>query len=557
MSIVSKDPDHRINGFLDELNFSLTDEWIQEENLRKAAFSKLGDNIFKNQKKLKLTARMGIPATMRQDVWLMASNGKQLIDELGNVYENALSLVNRQLKSNKVHEHSLEDLFSGSAYIIKFLPEKIQPLVKEFLRAIWATNKGIEYFPFLPVIAVILLLFMEPPAAYASLQAMIRRSQEDSWYFTLNRKNYYKNVVAIEKLLNIKTPDVVSKAKSLGVGIDFLILALLPSFFIPISQLPIALTFFDSFIVEGRKVLLRFITTIFKINSDILLKSNSPKEFVTIILDTFSGFSKPQNLRTFLKESFSIYMSRKKHLFGLERIETDNNKISETIKNTKMIASIFNDQIRGDFNPLDFPRKLNLNVLSDLANIIPSEEIVKYQKNVQRKFNEIEIIHEGRLLDTKNYFVIKEYIPFIYLRQNPSLSYSLSKDGTILQTLLNEMKKKGAHILIIKTDKSIIGAFLSDQLEKTGSVYSRNTSNFVFHIKDSTMKCYKHPRPPNKDYLSVDDDTIMIGGPNPAIIIGDRLDKVRSCKCDTFDSPQLTLESSENILDVELYILEN
>ncbi|EAY11072.1 TLD family protein [Trichomonas vaginalis G3] len=481
---------------------------------------------------------------------------KQLMKEAGDVYGNSLAFAKRQLKDHITCEHSLEELFGVSPYIIKFLPEKMKPLVKDFLTALWATNKGIEYSPLLPATAVILLLFMEPPAAYASLQAMINRSQEDCWYFTMDRKNYHKNVIAIEKSIIKKAPDVAKKANELGVNIAFLTLGLIPAFFLPFSPLPVALTFFDSFIVEGRKVLIRFITTIFKHNSVALLKCKTSKEFATILLTDMDGFTNPNHLRNFLGECFKIYMSRRKHPFDLHKIpSSDVKKIAEMNSNAMMMAHVLRDHMPEDYNPLDFPRKDNLTVITELTSTITPEEIRKYQTDVQKKLVDIQEVHGGKLLDNNNYYKLKEFIPLIYLRKSPALIYSLSKDGTMLSTLIEKTRRKGAHILMIKTEKSIIGAFLSDQIENTSGRFYGNASTFVFHIGD-TMNCYKHSHPPNKNYISVDDDTMILGGPNPAIIVSDGFENVRSCECDTFGSPQLTIDASEKILDIELYIFE-
>lgn len=550
--------DHVVHGALPQFQFALTDEWIEEEMNRRKTFEQLGELPKTITNKFKTAARMGIPMHLRREAWLIASKGKELQDELGDVYENARNIAKRQ---NKQHTcQALEELFGGSIRLLKYLPESITPIAKEFLEVLWTMNKGIDYSPLIPTIAIILLLFMEPPLAYVTIQAMINRSHDDGWYFAVDRKSYHKSIIAIEKLVQKKVADVAKKAQEFGLNIALITLTLLPAFFLPFMPLPVALTIFDSYIFEGRKVLSRFVITIFKHNREKIAKCTSPEEFSKIILSEMDGLSNPTNLNGFLNECFKMYLTRRKHICDMERISSGEiTKMSELNTEAAIITKIFENHIPQDVNPLSFPREDDSNFIQDIASTVTPEEFRKYQAELAKKYIDTSLpeVHGGRILTNSMLYEMREFMPAYYYHQSPELVFSLSKDGTSFSSLSHVKTEKIPHILIIKTAKSIIGAFLSEPPhEQEGSPkYFGAACTFVFQGGE-TATCYRHSQPPNKNFIFVDKDTLMIGGPNPAILLSNGFETVQSLECDTFGSPVLLQEKIEKVIDIELFMMK-
>jgi hypothetical protein len=70
------------------------------------------------------------------------------------------------------------------------------------------------------------------------------------------------------------------------------------------------------------------------------------------------------------------------------------------------------------------------------------------------------------------------------------------------------------------------------------------------------MKCYRLRAPPNKLFISVSTEDLIIGGPDPAIELADEFKRMASKPCETFGSPSFAFdEAGDGILEVELYRL--
>ena len=576
-------------GFLSEFNFALTEEWIQEEERRETAFKALNPFPETVTTQLKNLARMGVPMSYRRHTWLVASKGIELLKKYGNIYESAVKAV--ETRASK-HEFTEEELFGGSVKIVHFLPESLIPTIRQFLKVVWSNNNGIQYSPLIPTISIILLLFMEPPLAYLSIQAMINKSREDSWYFTVDKKAFHSSVIATEKLVYKKVADVAEHAANLELNIAYIALSLMPAFFLPFMPIPVALTIFDSFIVEGRKILSRFIIQLFKQSRKELLKTTTQQEFINVIVSEMDKLSNVKELTSFLQSCFKMYLARKPHIVDLEKeAEHDQESILSLNRGADVISTILSNIPSDIPNPLSFPRvgsEGSLFIRSVLEGTTP-EEMKRMQDAMQEQFFQkaLPTVCTGRvkkrelkpfqmtisesdesttadidfvpIFTNSMFYSMRNFIPHAYQRHNPDLIYKMSRDGTAFRSFIASAIAPVPHFLIIKTKLGhVIGALLSDppnpSLRKHSlERYFGNPTMFVFKA-DQTAVCYKLSVPPNNSFISIDRGMIMIGGPEPAILILESFSTVISKPCETFGSPSL-LENpeGEEILDVEMY----
>lgn len=293
------------------VNFELTNKWIEEEKIREEDCKNLEFRL-KRTKQLKSIARTGLSNSARRRYWFILSGGYELYTRVGNVYELAL-------ENAKVEPINEAASFGVSFKYLDFLPPQISPILPTFLHALWFHNQNIEYSPMIPAIATMLLMYMEPPLAYLSIQAIINKSRESLFYVLLNKKQLFAAIDSVEKLIVSRLPNVADHATKLGINLSQLILSIFPSFFIPFVSYPVSLTFFDSFVSEGRKVFFRFILQILSDEKSNLIGTADENEFDRIIFNAIDRLNDPIIMKSFIKKAFKIKLKRKNIFKKLEK----------------------------------------------------------------------------------------------------------------------------------------------------------------------------------------------------------------------------------------------
>lgn len=694
--------------------FELTGEWIEEENRRIEDCQNLKFKI-KRTKQLKAIARTGLANSVRRRYWFILSGGYDLFCRVGDIYEFALE----DSKNTPINDQSS---FGVTFNYIDFVPPPMADILPTFLHALWYHNQTIEYSPLVPAIATMLLMYMEPNLAYLSLQAIINKSKESLFYLLLNKKQFYASIEAVEKLIIIRLPSVANHAQKLGIDFPQLIVSISPSFFIPFISYTVSLTFFDSFISEGRKVFFRFLLQILFDEKDNLVNTTDSSEFDRLIFNAIDRLNNPKVMNSFLKKAFKLKMKRKSHIEKFEKMssgiadatklhlnfsqlqellpqnsprihhrrtktmdakakkqlnllnlnDTDNDSLifNSNVKieipknsNARMAQTQnagSNNNKEGGFMIIDGeqskkkkkaesekttdsnlkmgsaksssstvtessstnPKKANSNSnsnanVSDLINSsgindVRSEDNTNLNismSNVNRSTSNLTLSTKSSLLtsDSTNISLrassgripssillskseidsvrsiqaqiaarwlplihthgetnvmlkeqmllsIRNQLPPVFRLYSADLSYKMSVHGSYFASLFSRCNSRCQYILLIRTSQKLIGAFLSDPLipTKNGRYYGTGMT-MVFDLDKALF--YKVKSPPKNDYfLSVSDNTIMIGGPDPAFYIQDGFRTVYSRKCETFNSPALTGDKiSDEIVDLEVY----
>lgn len=296
---------NRVTPYAD-LNFS--PEWVKHDMGREQEFNAIHFTPQVNRP-MKQKARYGIPCSMRRRWWFVASGGMSLFQQVGNVWTAATAKTGPKIAQVSSDAHTF------NANLV------------DFLQILWAKNQSIDYSPLIPSIASFLLAYMEKPLAYLSLQAMVNKSIREQYYFTLNKDQFLASQSSFQTNLHKKAKNLVNKAIALHLNVGQIGVALFPIFFTTLP-LPIALVLFDSFIVEGRKVLYRFALNIFLQEQKKLLQASSPEQFIQIIFDAIDHINDENKLNSFIKTSFKLKIKRKEHIQAYEAQALQHQSIS-------------------------------------------------------------------------------------------------------------------------------------------------------------------------------------------------------------------------------------
>jgi len=543
-------------------------EWKQEIEERKIAFSSLPPFIDKVNNSVKKKMRNGIPPTYRRRIWFLASGGFDLYKETGNIYESAL----RNAKKRPI---TIDSNFGCCIDVLNFLPQSAGEKLRELLHVLWVNNPSITFAPLIPSVCAIMLLYLEPHLAYFSIQAMINRSYHDSWFFTHTRELFLGFVQAISDLALKHCPDVAKHANSLGLSLAEVCLTLFPTFFLPFSTLPVALTIFDSFVHEGRKILIRLCLGLFIEEKAILINSTTINEFYTVLISSIDNLSSPKKVQQLLKRSFKISLSREKHIVPIEKLAIKNktgllgddffnatdhlsfiSPSSYSRRNSsESIGDSFSSQYFEFGNRMAF--SLNLSVIEKgPIEASPSTfDFPEFEFNSSVLRSTVPTVVNGMILTDSIYYTLRQYLPRFYRHHSPVCVFRLSLHGTTFSSFLSHVPDNGYFLLIIKTTNGTFGSTMSDppSFGKKGRYYG-SASTFVFSVTD--FKVYIAPENCNKCFISVTSDSMLIGGPKPALFIDDGFNYLRSDACETFNSPPFVSKpTGDKILDLEVYKL--
>lgn len=543
-------------GLFGQTGVQFNEEWQQEDELRKKSWNNISELTIDIPENIKILARSGIPHDLRRRWWFIASGGYKLYDEVGNIWDDVVRSTNTM--------DTDANIFGGEINILTFLPPVVSQQVRQFIHILWIHNRQIEFSPLIPTVTALLLLYLEPPLAYLVIQSMINQSKETNWYFTIKREQFLASIQAFRDLAFSKCSDVVIHAEKMGLSVSQIALALFPVFFLPFMPLPVALTVFDSFVIEGRKVLVRFCLCLFIQERKTLLQSKSPDSFISILVNAMERLAQIDAMKNFIQRSFKLYISREKHMRKFENIAMIEKHGIMRIPQYHKYQNFSEMTKETGLNVIQFGKCsiscMNKSLAIEILSQSTPEEIFAQQEKVWRSVEErvLPTITGGYFLNESLFYSIREMLPTTMKRFNAVLTYKMTKDGTTFQAMFEATKQMTSHVMLIKTTGGMFGAVISDPLHTNrvsieGTYYGRS-STFVFNC--DTQESYKHINPPNQLFISVSREVIMIGGPRPAIYIPKDMSKMLSDSCDTFGSPPFTKSiAGDTILDIEIYQL--
>ncbi|OHT08571.1 TLD family protein [Tritrichomonas foetus] len=504
------------------------DEWEVEETNRKIKFDQIMP-LSEINSSLKMMIRYGIPNAYRQDIWFITSGGLQLIEEIGNIWNEI------EQKKSLPRNESIYEAFGFPDMLLFTQGEKLY----NFLNVVKNQNRNVIFAPMIPSVASMLLLYLEPDLAYFCLQAMINANEK---YFPLSKEKFLASINAVQFLVDGISRKLIEHANSINLKISEVALFILPLIFTPKINKQVSLTIFDAYINEGRKILIRFFIGFLIHIQNELLETSSAVEFMNTVLNCLSLLNSPEELKELINISYSLRLPRRKKILSAEQ-----RALSEHIElyNLNVLPRI------EDFAACHFYAPL-LATTSKVSGNLTFSGVRRKRITIAQSNNSN--IHNGKLINGATYSFLLQNMPIAYQRYDAFPVYLMSVDGNAFSTFLDKGTGKQPFMIIIKTETKVFGAILSEQLKPfLNGRYYGTPSTSVFDVTNRQVyRCSGT----NDYFISVSQDTFAVGGPNCAIFIEIGFKKVISECCETFNSPQLTTSNDGDIiLDIELYKL--
>ena len=517
--------------------------WDNEEEDRLRAFDRLPAFAFKISDVVKRKARGGIPNNQRRKWWLVASGGFKLLAQSGDLWKRA---------KKETPPFSGPRVFFGLPIeVLSYLPAPLAKKTKKLCLVLLRQNRDFDFAPLIPILAAMLLLFMEAPLAYVTLQAMMNKSKKDGCYFSVTHEHCTTWTQAFRELMAKQCDSVAKHAEAMKLDIGQLVLAMFPLFFFPFMPLPAALTFFDSFVMSGRKVLGRFCLCLFTIEKKNLLNATNPTEFVSVVLNAIERLQNVHSMKDFLKRTFGMHLSKVKKRQPLLKALTPSQPRERRItfdQTAKDIQNIVSNARRSML------RTRSIHVMKSVLQRDIHAATKEMQKHIFDRM--LPMIHCPGLVDNSLYCMIRHQLPPVLMRCSLTRVFSSVENGCDYRVLYNACRDGTPYVLAVRTNDGVFGAVISDRLNvetAPGGFYGRS---MMFVFDGRTQEPFKIARPPNALFMSVKEDELVIGGPEPALCITDGMRKLISRDCETFGSPAFVENpEGDEIVAVELYSL--
>jgi hypothetical protein len=298
-------------------------------------------------------------------------------------------------------------------------------------------EKFIEYSPILINSIALLLLYLPVEETFCVSQNMLKTSAKllsdpktkklMRWYFSFTKQDYFKMIgafiVSYIDTTKFKKRSILMKLQKIGYDINMLLDELFKYMFTSFLKVDYVIDIFTFYILEGNKVLFRFVYAIMKVHKPVI-----------------KGVDDPKLLRnTFYKAAFDntdwAYLHERAFKYRIARGNYDINKTD--------VVEVGNEreEYKGisDFLPSD-------------ANF-PSE-----------------------ILSKKQFYRLWMMLPEYCQVRVPELLYSSSKNGYLLSTLYGNCKPyeekvsvKFMFLIIQTTEGDVFGAFLDTVIVKSVS----------------------------------------------------------------------------------------
>ena len=262
------------------------------------------ENIDFSSTQAKNLVRRGIPTCLRPMVWGIMLDVQKKMNENAYFYKESLAKKDTIPTNYKdTIEKDIPRTFQNNQTLNK-------QLLSNILYAFAASHPKIYYCQSLNFLAAIFLKVLgEEPAFYALSQVVEKYLPDD--YFCNGMHGFRVDLKLFETLLSERTPEVFKHAKQLHhewmITASGWLLTLFTNTF-PISTV---LRIWDSFLLEGQKIVYRTAIGFIRINQDAFLATKKLSEFTNILAEKERTMIDQDSL---MKESFSIRAFSRSHL---------------------------------------------------------------------------------------------------------------------------------------------------------------------------------------------------------------------------------------------------
>lgn len=390
--------------------------------------------------------------------------------------------------------------------------------IKKLLCIIGDLHPNLEYAPIIPAITTILAKKLEPGDVLACVTAMIEGhsipayKRQDWAYFPLFRRDYLVFKRVFEDLLGNFAPKVsrlIAKFELLEPEFVPPWDKLLSTFFIEILPREMVLRIFDSYVVEGYKIILRFAMAHIMIRQDRILQKTKCSRDLTDILLAPEEHS-PDQLKTYFKTAFQIKFDR---------------AIIQRFRNRRRKHSI------GDYDAED--KRLMF----------------------QRPLPQLQ--RPSRFVRDEEWASIWSWIPPRYRLLNLDLAFTTAEHGLMLSTLVTRCDGHEPLLLLIETmSGKVLGAYLSKALDfRHGPSFYGTGETFLFTLKPEMKKYPWDLSSGNHSFVCVTDAFLACGtGADFGLWIDRFLNRLTSGPSATFANAPMVDAAHPD--DLQIYCLE-
>ena len=288
------------------------------------------ENIDFKSTQAKNLVRKGIPTCLRPIIWGIILDIQAKMNKNGGFYKESLA------KKDTIPSNYKET-------IEKDIPrtfQNCQTLNKQFLSnilyAFAAAHPKVYYCQSLNFLAAILLIVLGEEPAFYALSTIVETYLPDDYYCG-GMHGFRVDLKLFETLLSERTPEVFKHAKQLHhewmITASGWLLTLFTNTF-PISTV---LRIWDSFFLEGQKIVYRAAIGFIRINQDEFLATKKLSDFTNLLSEKERTMIDQDTL---MKESFSIVAFSRSHL--AEKRKAALNFVDKGIEHSSMnIHEIF------------------------------------------------------------------------------------------------------------------------------------------------------------------------------------------------------------------------
>jgi len=261
------------------------------------------------------------------------------------------------------------------------------------------------------------------------------------------------------------------------------------------------LRIFDSFLNEGSKILYRAGLAILMIKMNELLKTTTPKEFISILQHcTIQFFDDDLSM----KKAFGISMSRR-HFDNLNT------------KNKPKLSAVIEPKL-----PMYYRPKIHT----------PS-----------------------KIITIQDFELLWSWLPQKIAIEDPILLFSTADDGFSLTTFFNKIGSTKPTIMILKTDQNeVFGAFVTEAwARQTG--YFGDRDCFLWSLKPNAKK-FGWYKGCTDYFMEVTSKKLLVGGGDGSgLELDDEFNNGVTQKCTSFQNDPLTKDGRHNFrcVAVEMY----
>ena len=506
--------------------YNLSLEWEKKNQKQKKKFKKIIP-FDQNRRSLKQLIRHGIPDKYRSEIWFLSSGGMELLQSSGNIWQDILATKLEPFQQNIISTFGFPnyDLFYDDPQLISLLN-----IIKN-------QNNNVLFSPIIPSTASMLLLYLDQEKAYFALQAMINTGDR---YFTLSKEKFVASMHSFENILSYYSHRLAEHTKSLNILIGEIAFFVIPLFFTTKMLKEVALVICDSFVSEGRKVMVRYFIGILLRIQNQLLETNTADEFMNAIVNYLTLLQSPEEMHDLTDLSFSIRLSQERNIAPAEQKAL---RRKNTVFNVNVLPMIEDFSTSHFYSPLFESMKDSNFTFSGC-----------HRWNISLSKSTGINMNNGKLITKFTFAQIQSRFPQVFRRYEPKYIYLLSVDGTSFYSFIKNVTTLCPYMLVIKTPTKLFGAVFSDPpCPQNNGQYFGNPTTTVFDITEN--KVYRSTGK-NTQFISVSSEAIIVGAHNIAIFIPNGFKRVSSDFCQTFDSPRFTSsEAGDSILDMELYKL--